>query len=75
MNEIISLPVNTVMHIPRSVRPELAEGFAAELKHASEDGLWGLARFFLFSKAVLRCPPRGGKTKRVIVKTILLSRI
>ena len=75
MNEIISLTVTTVMHIPRSVCPELAEVFAAELKHASVDGLWGFARFFLFSKAVLRCPPRGGKKKRVIVKTILLSRI
>ena len=31
MNEIISLPVTTVMHVPRSVRPELAEVFAAEL--------------------------------------------
>ncbi|XP_062510283.1 uncharacterized protein LOC134186046 [Corticium candelabrum] len=75
MNEIISLPVTTVMHIPHSARSELAEVFAAELKHASVDGLWGFARFFLFSKAVLRCPPRGGKKKQVIVKTILLSRI
>ena len=75
MDEIISLPVTTVVHIPRSVRPELGKILAKELKHASKDGLWGFARLFLFPKAVLRCPPRGGRKKRVVVKAVLLSRI
>ena len=34
-----------------------------------------LARLHMFPKAVLRCPPRGGRKKRVAVKSLLLSRL
>ena len=45
MDETISLPVTTVAHIPRYVRPELGKILAEELKHASKDGLWGSSYF------------------------------
>ena len=75
MNEIITLPVTTVVHIPRSVRPLLAQVLSSELSHARLHGIWGFARFHLFAKAVLRCPPRGGRKKRLVVKSILLTRL
>ena len=68
MNEIITLPITTTCHIPRSVRPLFAEVLAKELRHAKYDGVWGFARLFLLPKAVLRCPSRGGKKKRHVVK-------
>ena len=75
MNEIITLPVTTVVHIPRSVRPLLAQVLSSELSHACLHGIWGFARFHLFAKAVLRCSPRGGRKKRLVVKSILLTRL
>ena len=75
MNEIITLPITTTCHIPRSVRPLFAEVLAKELRHAKYDGVWGFARLFLLPKAVLRCPSRGGKKKRHVVKAELLSRL
>ena len=75
MSEIVTLSVTTVCHIPRSVRPLFAQVLAKELGHATLDGLWGFARLFMLPKAVLRCPPRGGKKKRHVVKAELLSRL
>ena len=75
MQEISLLPVKTVGHIPCSVRPAVAEALATEFRNATHHGLWGYARLHMFAKAVLRCPPRGGKKKRVIVKAMLLSRL
>ena len=37
--------------------------------------MWGFARLFLLPKAVLRCPSKGGKKKRHVVKAELLSRL
>ena len=39
MEEVISMSVNTVCHIPQSVRPLLAQVLSSELKHACYDGL------------------------------------
>ena len=61
MNEIMTLPIATICHIPRSVRPLFAEVLAKELRHATYDSVWVLARLLLLPKAVLRCPSRGGK--------------
>ena len=69
MNEIMTLHVDTVSHIPRSVRPLLAQVLAVKLRHACSGGLWGFVRFFLFAKAVLRLPHRGGR-KRDLSSTL-----
>ena len=58
MNDIITLPVSTISHIPRKVR---AQVLTAELHHACQNGIWGFVCLSLFPKAVLRTPPRGGK--------------
>ena len=75
MNDIITLPVSTISHIPRKVRPLVAQVLTAELRHACRDGIWGFVRLSLFPKAVLRTPPRGGKKKRYVVGVLLSSRL
>ena len=54
MNEIMTLPIITICHIPRCVRPLFAEVLAKELRHATYDGVWGFARLSLLPKVVLR---------------------
>ena len=39
MNEVVSLQVQTVAHVPKSVRPLLAEILAGELQHACFSGI------------------------------------
>ncbi|XP_062519145.1 uncharacterized protein LOC134194239 [Corticium candelabrum] len=75
MNEVVTTPVQTVTHVPKSVRPLLSVVLAKELRCACEGGLWGFARLFMLAKATLRCPPRGGRKKRYVVKEILSSRL
>ena len=75
MDEITGLQVNTICHVPRSVRPLLAQVLSVEFYHACSNGIWGFARLFMFAKAVLRSPPRGGKKKRYVVSSILTSRL
>ena len=75
MLEISCLPVRTIRHIPRSVRPLLSQVLGAELRHVTDDGIWGFARLQMFPKAVLRCPPRAGKKKRYVMKALLHSRL
>ena len=64
MDEIITLPVSTIGHVPRRVRPLLAEVLLGECRHARLDGLWGFVRLSLLAKATLRAPPHGGKERR-----------
>ena len=75
MHEIFTLPVSTISHVPRKVRPLLAQVITTELQHARLDGLWGFTRLSLFPKAVLRPPPRGGRKKRYAVDALIVSRI
>ena len=75
MEEISHLHVKSVGHIPRSVRPLLGNILSVELRHATKNGLWGFARLQMFAKAVLRCPPRGGKKKRYVIKALLKDRL
>ena len=75
MDEIASLRVQTVKHVPRSTRPLLAEVLSGEFLRACENGIWGFVRLFMFAKAVLRVPPRGGRKKRLVIKQLLLSRL
>ena len=67
MNEIITLPVPTITHIPRNVCPLLAQVFCKELQNACKDDIWGFVRLSLLPKAVLRPPPRGGRKKHYVV--------
>ena len=75
MDEIFTLPVSTISHVPHKVRPLLVQVITTELQHARLDGLWGFTRLFLFPKAVLRPPPRGGRKKRYAVDALIVSRI
>ena len=75
MCEIFTLPVSTISHVPRKVRPFLAQVITTELQHAHLDGLWGFTRLSLFPKAVLRPPSRGGRKKRYAVDALIVSRI
>ena len=75
MHEIFTLPVSTISHVPRKVRPLLGQVIITELQHARLDGLWGFTRLSLFPKAVLRPPPRGGRKKRYAVDALIVSRI
>ena len=75
MNEVSTLSVFTATHIPQSVRPLLAQVLANEFQHAYADGLWGFVRLFMFAKSVLRTPPRGGRRKRHVIKSLFLSRL
>ena len=68
MKEVSTLPVKTVGHTPRSVRTKLGEILATEFKNATHHGIWGFARLFMFAKAVLRCPPKGGKKNGMFLK-------
>ncbi len=38
MDEIITLPVSTITHVPRKIRPLLAQVISTELRHARMDG-------------------------------------
>ena len=53
LEEALTLPISTIAHIPRSVRPLLATVIAAELRHAHSGNTWGFVRLQLFAKAVL----------------------
>ena len=68
MNEISTLFVQTVLLIPRSVRPLLAQVLAKELQYACQDRLWGFVCLYVFPKAALRAPPRGRKKNGYVVK-------
>ena len=44
MLEISCLPVRTIRHIPHLVRPLLSQVLGAELRHVTDDSIWGFAR-------------------------------
>ena len=60
MDEISTLPVTSVCHIPCGVRCLLAEILSFEFQQAVRSNLWGFVRLPFFAKAVLSPPPRGG---------------
>ena len=75
MTEAATLPVTTICHVPYNVRALLAQVLATEFNHAIHHSLWGFARIFIFAKAVLRAPARGGKKKRHVVSDAIKSRL
>ena len=60
MNEVMSLPIFTVVHVPKSVRPLLAEVLSQECQLSVSHGAVGFMRLFAFAKSVLRVPSCGG---------------
>ena len=75
MNEIVTLQVSTISHIPRKVRPLLAQVFTSEPRHARLDGLLGYIRFSLLPKVILRSPLRGRRKKRYVVEALISKRL
>ena len=75
MDEMITLPVSTIGHIPRRVRPLLAEVLSAECRHSRLDGLCGFVWLSLLAKTTLRAPPRRGKKKRYVVGALITARL
>ena len=55
MNEVMTLHADTVSHIPRSVRPLIAQVLAVKLRHACYDGLWSFASFFYLLRLFFVC--------------------
>ena len=47
MNEISTLPVHSVLHVPKSIRPLFSQVPAREIKHAFQDGIWGFLRLHM----------------------------
>ena len=75
MDEIVTLPVGTVTHVPRADRAILASVLADSFKAARSEGLWGFVRLMLLAKATLRSPPRGGRKKRYAVGASIVGRL
>ena len=75
MEEIATLPVGTVTHVPRAVRSTLAAVLSDCLRAARVEGIWGFVRLSMLAKAVLRSPPRGGRRKRYVVSACIAARL
>ena len=75
MEEIVVSPISTILHVPRSVRPLLAETLATELRRACSYNVWGTVRLHLLPKAILRSPPVSVKKKRVVMATLISQRL
>ena len=75
MNEVMSLPIFTVVHVSKSVRPLLAEVLSQEFQLSVSHGAVGFMRLFAFAKSVLRVLSRGGKKRHHNVRNAILSRL
>ena len=68
-------PIQTVLHVPCSVRPLLAETLATELHQACSHNVWGTVCLHLLPKAILCSPPVSVKKKRVVMATLISQRL
>ena len=73
MNEVMSLPIFTVVHVPKSVRPLLAEVLSQKFQLSVSHGAVGFMRLFAFTKSVLCVPSHGGKKRHHNVRNAILS--
>ena len=71
MTTLFYLPVHTVCHVPRMVRPLLASALCHEFSLSVNHGLWGFAQVLMFPKLVLRSPPRADRKKHYLVSPLL----
>ena len=60
MNEVITLPVFTVVHVSKSVRQLVADILCREFRLCVNHSRLGIVRLFAFKKPVLCMPDRGG---------------
>ena len=75
MEEIIVSPISTISHIPRSVRPLLAETLTSELRLACSGNVWGAVLLQLFAKTVLRAPPTNARKWHLVVASLISNRL
>ena len=75
MEEIVLSPILTISHVPRSVRPLLAETLATELRLACSGNVWGAVRVQLFAKAVLRTPPAKALKRHLVMASLIYNRL
>ena len=64
LEKVMSVPANTVGHVPRSCRPLWAQMLTTELGHANTNNIWGIIRLLMLAKATLRLPPQGTHKNR-----------
>ena len=75
MTTLFCLPVHTVHHVPRMVRPLLASALCHVFSLSVNHGLWGYAQVSMFPKLVLHSPPHAGHKKRYLVGPLLWDRL
>ena len=71
MNETMPLPVFTVVHIFKSIRPLIADVISGEFRLCVNPSMLGMVRLFAFAKSVLSLPHRGEKTRLRVIKIYL----
>ena len=71
MSNPFCLPVHTVRHVPRMVRPLLASALCQDFLLSVRHGLWGFARLLMFPKLILHSPPHAGHKKHHLVGALL----
>lgn len=64
LNQVVTSPICTILHIPRGIRPLWAQVLSHELNLAHSGSIWGAIRLMMLAKCTLRLPPRGGKKRR-----------
>ena len=74
MDHVMVCPVNTIAHVPRSIRPLLARVLSVELRKACSS-VWGFVRLTMFAKAVLRIPATNSQRRRFVMSSVLLDRL
>ena len=75
LEEVMLKPVTTISHVPRSIRPLLAEIMSQELRHASSGNIWGCIRLLMLPKATLGLPPRDSKTSHISIISLIRKRL
>ena len=73
--DIITTSICTTSHIPRNVRPLLAEIMASELRLASKGNIWSAIRLHMLPKTTLGLPHRGDKKHRFSVSSAIKNHL
>ena len=68
-------PISTILHVPCSVRPLLAETLATKVCQACSHNVWGTIRLHLLPKAILCPSPISVKKNCVVMATLISQRL
>ena len=60
LDQVVSLSILTIAHVPRSCQPLLGQILHVEL----QQGIWGVMHLLMFAKVTLRQPPYNKKKQR-----------